>query len=162
MDELSAVLAVVVPDLGTPDESPFDVVRAGLTGRDAEGGFTPAPRAARWLDPVGWRRHGFRITEHAFLARSGRVLRRLDVVPHARTQSLGAAQGPVQRRLGLASVVLHSTPGSVRPRVDHLASGVAAALLEQQSGRARTARAAAGPERWMSRPEHPAGGPDPS
>ncbi|GAA4974269.1 PH domain-containing protein [Kineococcus glutinatus] len=146
--DLAAVLAVVLPDLGT-DEAPFDVVSAGLTGRGGEGGFTPAPRAARLLDPLGWRRHGFRITERAFLARSGVVHRRLDVVPHERAQSLALRQGPWQRRLGLAGVELHSTPGPVSPRVRHLAAGVAAELLVEQAVRARTARAASGPERWM-------------
>jgi putative membrane protein len=144
------VLAIVLPDLGTPHESPLDVVSAGLVGSDHAGGFTPAPRASRWLDPFAWRRHGYRVTERVFLARSGRWLRRLDVVPHERTQSLGARQGPLQRRLGLASVELHSTPGRVRPRVEHLDVAVAAALLREQSVRARSARAAAGPERWMS------------
>ncbi|WP_369054998.1 PH domain-containing protein [Kineococcus terrestris] len=151
-EELARVVAVVVPGLGTPEESPFDVVSRGLVSTGDDGGFVPAPRRARWLDPVAWRRHGFRATEHAFLARSGRVLRQLDVVPHARTQSLGAAQGPLQRRLGLASVVLHSTPGKVAPRVDHLDSATAARLLAEQAVRARAARAAAGPERWMTRP----------
>ncbi|MGI4893889.1 MAG: PH domain-containing protein [Janthinobacterium lividum] len=148
--ELALVLAIVLPDLGTPEESPFDVVQAGLSGKDDAGGFTCVPRRARWLDPIAWRRHGFRITEHAFLARSGRLVRMLDVVPHARTQSLGVAQGPWQRRLGLVSVVLHSTPGSVKPRVDHLEAAVAARLLTEQTLRARTARAGAGPERWMA------------
>ncbi|NAZ82054.1 PH domain-containing protein [Kineococcus sp. R8] len=150
-DELARVLAIVLPDLGTGEESPLDVVSSGLTGRGTDGGFTPAPRASRRLDPVSWRRHGFRVTDRAFLARSGRVLRSLDVVPHERTQSLALHQGPLQRRLGLASVALHSTPGPVSPRVDHLAAGVAAALLAEQAVRARAARAAAGPERWMAR-----------
>ncbi|NAZ74440.1 PH domain-containing protein [Kineococcus sp. T13] len=150
-EELAHVLEIVLPDLGTGDEPPLEVVLAGLTGRDREGGFTPVPRSARWLDPLSWRRRGYRITEHAFLSRGGRFLRLLDVVPHARTQSLALTQGPLQRRLGLASVVLHSTPGRVKPRVDHLDEASAAHLLAEQAVRARTARAGAGPERWMTR-----------
>ena len=150
VEELGLVLAIVLPDLGTGEESPLDVVRAGLTGTGTDGGFTPVPRAARWLDPVSWRRRGYRVTEHAFLSRNGRLVRGLDVVPHARTQSLGVAQGPLQRRLGLASVVLHSTPGRVKPRVDHLDPATAARLLTEQSLRSRAARAGSGPERWMT------------
>ncbi|NIZ92075.1 PH domain-containing protein [Kineococcus rubinsiae] len=150
-EELARLLLVVLPDLGTGTESPLDVVGSGLTGTGTDGGFTASPRASRRLDPIAWRRHGFRITDRAFLARSGRVLRRLDVVPHERTQSLAVEQGPLQRRLGLASVALHSTPGPVSPRVDHLDTATAAALLAEQSVRARAARAAAGPERWMAR-----------
>ncbi|NAZ88745.1 PH domain-containing protein, partial [Kineococcus indalonis] len=151
-EELARLLAVVLPGMapGLDGAGVLDVVRAGLTGRDGDGGYTPVPRAARWLDPVAWRRHGYLVTEHAFLARGGRLERRLDVVPHARTQSLGAAQGPLQRRLGLASVALHSTSGPVKPRVEHLAAPVAAHLLAEQSVRARAARAGAGPEHWMT------------
>jgi putative membrane protein len=150
IDELGHVLAIVLPDLGTAEDSPLDVVRAGLTGTGTDGGFVPAPRAARWLDPLAWRRRGYRVTEHAFLSRNGRFVRGLDVVPHARTQSLGLTQGPLQRRLALASVRLHSTPGRVSPRCDHLDELTAAELLREQTVRARAARAGAGPERWMS------------
>ncbi|WP_448631245.1 PH domain-containing protein [Cellulomonas soli] len=88
------------------------------------------------------------MTGRALLARSGRVWRQVDIVPHERTQSLGLAQGPVQRRLGLASFVVHSTPGPVSPQVAHLDAVVVAELLDEQSRRARTARAGAGPEQW--------------
>ncbi|MEW1956376.1 PH domain-containing protein [Kineococcus sp. NPDC059986] len=151
VEELGLVLGIVLPDLATDDRSALDVVRAGLTGTGTDGGFTPVPRQARWLDWISWRRRGYLVTEHAFLSRNGRIVRGLDVVPHARTQSLGLTQGPWQRRLGLASVRLHSTPGKVSPRVDHLAADVAAQLLREQTLRARTARAGSGPERWMTR-----------
>lgn len=145
--EAMTALWLVLPDLGVQD--PTALVEAALTGRDEDGGFTSAPRRARWVDPVGWRRHGVRVTERALVTRSGRVWRSVDVVPHERTQSLGLEQGPIQRRLGLASFVLHSTPGPVAPRVNHLDAGVAAALLDEQAERARTARATATPEQWM-------------
>ena len=146
-DEAMLALWLVLPDLGTAD--PRALVDAGLTGRDGEGGWAVAPRRSRWLDPVGWRRHGVTVTERALVLRSGVLTRQLVVVPHERTQSLGLAQGPLQRRLGLASFQLHSTPGPVAPRVDHLDARVAAGLLDEQATRARTARAGAGPEQWM-------------
>ncbi|WP_235518553.1 PH domain-containing protein [Cellulomonas sp. Leaf334] len=145
--EAMTALWLVLPDLGVQD--PTALVEAALTGMDEVGGFTSAPRRARWVDPVGWRRHGVRVTERALVTRSGRIWRSVDVVPHERTQSLGLEQGPIQRRLGLASFVLHSTPGPVSPRVNHLDAGVAAALLDEQAERARTARATATPEQWM-------------
>jgi len=145
--EAMTALWLVLPDLGV--ENPTALVEAAMTGKDSDGGFTPAPRRARWVDPVGWRRHGVQVTERALVTRSGRIWRSVDVVPHERTQSLGLAQGPIQRRLGLASFVLHSTPGPVAPRVQHLDAGVAAALLDEQAERARTARASATPEQWM-------------
>ena len=65
-------------------------------------------------------------------------------------------QGPLQRRLGLAGFVAALAPaGPVAPSVHHLPVEVAADLLEQQSARARAARAAAGDTdqgRWMEQP----------
>lgn len=146
-DEALLALWLAVPDLGVEDARAL--VDAGLTGVDDEGGFLPSPRSARWVDPVGRRRRGVRVTPTALLVRSGRFWRRLDVVPHERTQSLGLEQGPVQRRLGLASFVVHSTQGKVQPHAEHLDGAVAAALLDEQAARARTARTSAVPEQWM-------------
>jgi putative membrane protein len=152
-DEAVAVLAFVLPDLGvTNAEHPGPVVDGGLAGTLADGGFTPSPRRARLVDPVSWRRNGYRVTQTALLLRRGVLHRQLDVVPHARTQSAGVRQGPLQRRLSLASFALHSTPGPVTPVVAHLATGVVARLLDEQVRRARLARASAGPERWMETP----------
>jgi putative membrane protein len=142
-------LWLVLPDLGAAD--PRALVDAGLTGRSADGPFVVAPRRSQWLDPIAWRRHGVAVSDRALLLRSGVLVRQLAVVPHERTQSLGLAQGPVQRRLGLASVEVHSTPGPVVPTVAHLDARVAAGLLDEQAARARTARAGAGPEQWMRR-----------
>jgi putative membrane protein len=149
--EALRALSLVLPDLGAPAAAA--AVGAGLAGADAGGGWTVAPRRARWVDPVSWRRLGYLVTGRALLARRGRLWRQLDVVPHERTQSLGLQQGPLQRRLHLASVVAHSTPGPVSARVPHLDADVAARLLGDQAARARQARASAGPERWMERPD---------
>lgn len=148
-DDALLALWLVLPDLGHGD--PRALVDAGLAGREGDGTWAVAPRRSRWLDPIGWRRHGVAVTERALVLRSGVLVRRLVVVPHERTQSLGLAQGPLQRRLGLASFQLHSTPGPVSPRVDHLDARTAAGLLDEQATRARAARATAGPEQWMRR-----------
>jgi putative membrane protein len=163
--DATAVLALVLPDLGVREpENPWTVVAEGLSGSESlsrsEGlagsdpltGYLGAPRRARWLDPIGWRRTGVRVTEQALLIRRGVLNRSLDVVPHERTQSLGLTQGPVQRRLGLASFAVHSTSGPVEPVVAHLDARVAAQLLAEQAVRAEAARRAAGPERWMEGP----------
>jgi putative membrane protein len=150
-DEALTVLSLVLPDLGVED--PRAVLDAGLSEDSRTAGpFTGSPRSAVWVDPVGWRRQGFAVTGRALLLRSGRLYRILTVVPHERTQSLGIAAGPLQRKLGLASFEVHSTPGPVGPAVHHLAAADAAELLEEQAARARTARAHAGPERWMEEP----------
>jgi putative membrane protein len=160
-DEAVAVLSFVLPDLGVGShELPGAVADAGLTGTLADGGFTPSPPRARWVDLIGWRRNGYRVTETALLLREGVLHRRLVVVPHARTQSCGVRQGPLQRRLRVASFALHSTPGPITPVVQHLDTAVVARLLDEQVLRARRARAGAGPERWMEQ-HHPAAGGSP-
>ncbi|MBD7917343.1 PH domain-containing protein [Cellulomonas sp. Sa3CUA2] len=153
--EAGVALWLVLPDLGVDD--PACMLDAALTGLDGDGGFTPAPRSARWVDPLSRRRHGVLVTRTALVMRSGRWWRSVVVVPHERTQSIALEQGPLQRRLHLASFVTHSTPGPVSPRVDHLDQHVAAELLELQSRRARQARAVAGPELWMRAAAAPIG-----
>ncbi|QCB94619.1 PH domain-containing protein [Cellulomonas shaoxiangyii] len=151
--EAAVAMWLVLPDLGTDD--PLAALDAAYDGSGDDGGFTPAPRRARWLDPLGWRRHGVLVTRTALIMRSGRWWRTVVVVPHERTQSLAVTQGPVQRRLGVATFVAHSTPGPVSPQVAHLDGAVAGALLGEQAERARQARAVAGPELWMRAAEAP-------
>ncbi len=146
-DEALLVLWLVLPDLGADD--PRALLEAGMTGAAPDEGFVVSPRRARWLDPVSWRRNGYALTDRALLVRTRRLVRTLVVVPHERTQSIGLTQGPWQRRLRLASVALHSTPGPVTPVVPHLDAEVAGDLMLEQADRARKARAAAGPEQWM-------------
>ncbi len=146
-DEALLALWLVLPDLGVDD--PRTAVQAGLVGTGEDGGYTAAPRRSRWIDPIGWRRHGVLVTRRALLLRSGRFWRRLDVVPHERTQSLALEQGPLQRALDIASVAAHSVRGPVVPRIEHLDTAVAVALLQEQAERARHARRTAAPEQWM-------------
>ncbi|MCL2422858.1 MAG: PH domain-containing protein [Micrococcales bacterium] len=151
VEQVRTALWLVLPDLGVDD--PVAMVDAALTASGTDGGFTPVPRRAVWVDPVGWRRRGVLVTERALVVRSGRFWRQVVVVPHERTQSLAIAQGPIQRALRLASFELHSTPGPVQASARHLDQQVAATLLHEQAVRARQARAAAGPEQWLRRPE---------
>jgi putative membrane protein len=149
-EEALTVLSLVLPDLGV--DEPRRILDAGLDGDSrTESAYVNAPRRTRILDPVAWRRNGFTVTGRALLLRRGRMVKVLDVVPHERTQSLGLVQGPWQRRLGVASFQVHSTQGPVHPEVPHLEAADAARLMAEQALRARTARASAGPERWMER-----------
>jgi putative membrane protein len=150
-DDALRALWLVLPDLGVDD--PRGVLESALSGSGVDGGFTTSPRSARWLDPLAWRRNGFVVTARGLISRRGWATRIIDLVPHERTQSLGLSQGPLQRKLGLTTFVLHSTQGPVIPRVVHLSDRDAGQLLVDQADRARTARTQAGPERWMQAPE---------
>ena len=154
-EQAVALLALVLPDLGVEQgEDALAVVLAGLDGDNRRpDGYLPAPPKAFWVDPVGWRRTGVRVTHEALLVRHGRLRRNLDVVPHARTQSCALSQGPLQRALGVASLQVHSTRGPVDPVVPHLRVADAARLLDDQAVRARRARRLALPDRWLERPD---------
>lgn len=145
--EALTALWAVLPDLGDPD-APGTVGRA-LEGEGDEGGFTPSPEAAKWVDPWQWHRRGVRATDTALLIRSGRFVRQLTVLPHERTQSLAIRQGPLQKALGLATVEIHSTKGMVKPVAHHLTLTDALALLDAQAARARARRSLQTPEQWM-------------
>jgi putative membrane protein len=154
--EALLVLRLALPALGPVDDDGgaqvLQAIAAGLTGTDSAGGFVVAPSRTRWLDPIGWRRHGVSVLDDVLLLRRGVLVRELDVVPHARTQSVGVRQGPLQRRLDVATFVAHSTQGPIAPSVAHLPTDVAGDLLDQQAARGRAARAARGDldqGRWM-------------
>jgi len=50
------------------------VLAAGLTGSGGEGGYTFSSPAARKLDPLAWRRHGFRVTRELTVPGGGPTL----------------------------------------------------------------------------------------
>ena len=109
--EVLALLPLLVPDLADRQE----LLLAGLRGHG--GDFTTAPRRARWLRPLAWRRTGFRLTDASVLARGGFLRRELVVVPEARLQSVSLRQGPFERLLRVATVHPHVVSGPVRTRL---------------------------------------------
>lgn len=151
LDEVMSVLGLIFPQPGV--DNPFEIFTAGVRGRGTGHGFVPSPRQARWLDPLAWRRNAYRATDTVLLCRRGAVIRLLEVVPHERTQSLSLQQGPLMAALGLASFVLHSTPGPVRPLVKHMSLANALALFDEQAQRAATARRIHRQERWLEVPQ---------
>ncbi|MGC4785665.1 PH domain-containing protein [Micromonospora zamorensis] len=74
--------------------------------------LSPPPTRTRWLHPLGRRAFGAGLFDEVFVTRSGRVTRQVVIVPYARIQSVRVVQGPIQRRLGLASVHADTAGGS--------------------------------------------------
>ena len=134
LDQALAVLVLLDPALSAPD------LRRAALGDGADGGWTLVSERARVLDVLSWRRSGFAASRHSLMVRSGRLWRRVAVMPHARVQSLTLAQGPLDRRLDLATVTLVSTPGPVSVSVAHLTAGTAVDLLRDEAARSRDAR----------------------
>ena len=114
--------------------------------------LTPVPRRARWLDPVAARVLAAGLADDVAVGREGVLSPTLTAVPYAKVQSVRVTQGPVQRRLRLATVHVDSPRGPVELAWPHRDTAEVPGLVRAVLARARTARALAGPERWMTRP----------
>ncbi|WP_454300962.1 PH domain-containing protein [Salana multivorans] len=144
-DDVLTVVRLAMPGMS---ETEVEALVTGMLGNGPEGGWTVSPDRARWIDPFAWRRNGFQVLDPFLAIRRGRIFRRVDLVPHERTQSLGVSQGPFERRLRLVSFQAHSS-GDLEPTLPHVDPAIAAELLWEQAERARAARRSAGPEQWM-------------
>lgn len=130
-EELLKVLPLVVPGAseGGADASSL---RAGLIGCGASGGFTVSPQRARLVDPLSYLRNGFALLPALLLRRSGRLTRRLAIVPHAKIQNLTLTQGLLARSCGLAHLLVH-TAGGASARLSNMDAEVARALFIRQA-----------------------------
>jgi putative membrane protein len=150
--------ASVLLPVGSREEA-AQVMRLVLPDVDADAvQVTGVPERARWLDPLQLRFLAAGADERAFVTRSGRWRRQTDIVPHEKVQSVRLTQGPLQRRLRLATLHLDTTPGPVQATAAHRDEQEARHLLDTEIERARRARAIARPDRWM-RPAVPPPGP---
>jgi putative membrane protein len=100
---------------------------------------TPPPDRARWLHPFALRRFGVGLTGEVFVTRWGLLTRELSLVPYARLQSVRVVQGPIQRRLRLATVHADTAGGRSGVARDRDLSE-AWALAAELARRARLAR----------------------
>lgn len=127
LDEVMRVLPLVLPSQQEGGASAQQLV-AGLAGSGEDQGFLVSPAAARFFDPFTYRRQGFALTPLLLLVRSGRWVYRLSLVPHAKIQDLELEQGPMQRGLGLASLMVHVAGEVLATEVKHADAEVARAL----------------------------------
>ncbi|MGI8986944.1 MAG: PH domain-containing protein [Nocardioidaceae bacterium] len=71
------------------------------------------PRRAGWVDPIGRHYAAVGVDDWVVVTRRGMLTTRTDVVPRAKIQSVSLRQGPLERRLGLASTQVHVPSGPV-------------------------------------------------
>jgi len=132
-----------------PADVAYDLLHRVLPGLDLAGSAPePAPRRARGLRPVGWRRLRAGAQATFFVAEEGWLGRHVVVMPHAKPQSMRLTQGPAQRRLQLATVHLDSTSGPVAVAAVHRDQYAARVMLDAEIELERAARVAAAPDRW--------------
>jgi putative membrane protein len=164
LEDARLVLALVAPGV------PTGAWDGAVLGDGADPGWRGRTAAARWLDPLSWRRNGWLDVASVVLLRSGRFTRRAIAVPHARIQSLTLRQGWLETRLGLATVHVVPAPGPVSPVLAHLDVARAEDFLAEVSERARSARRRSEPQRAPLAPDpsglvdwsrHPQGTPEP-
>lgn len=152
-EEVLRMLWVFVPNLGVEDEHEF--LAETLEGRGGSARFTPAPRRSRWLDPFGWKRNAMSLTRTAALMRWGGLWRRsMRLILHDHYQSLAMTQGPLERRLGVASLRLRTVAGAVNTTQTHLSVPDAQRLLWEESEVGKVRRAEADQESlqtWRAR-----------
>ena len=148
-----AELAVwmVVQDLGVPDPAAFVDSVFAPTHAGAGAHFTRVPRRARLVDPLVRRRRAYALTGSLFVIRDGWLTRRCALIPLARIQSTHILQGPVERRLDVATVRADLVPGVVSHTARHVDRRGAQLLWKRLEDASRVRREAEPPERWMRR-----------
>ena len=94
--------------------------------------------ALAWLPRRRWRAWGYREGEDELHVRHGLMVRTRTVVPFGRVQHIDVAQGPVERRFGLATLILHTagTRGAAVP-LPGLPHGEAERLRDRIRGKIR-------------------------
>ena len=114
--DVEKVLELALPGF-EPDTHRALVENGMLGGRRKDAGvadfYSNAPARAVWLRPFSWWRTGWAVSGNVALIRRGVLTRDLILVPLARMQGVRISQGPVRRRLRLASADLLTVAGPV-------------------------------------------------
>jgi putative membrane protein len=104
-----------------------------------------APRSARWKAPLTYHFLAWGSDDRYVVASRGRVCRKTTWVPLEKVQSVRWVQGPVQRRLGLASVRLDVAGKRVTASIGDREAAEAHEILRRLPGLASNARKRAQP-----------------
>jgi len=88
-----------------------------------------------WVIDLGYRRWRWGLDHRWIERRSGVLVRKTQIVPRSRVQTLTTKTGPIDRWLGLSSIVIH-TAGTHTPNltIPHLERASADRLREELGG----------------------------
>jgi putative membrane protein len=146
--DVRKVLELVLPDLVDP--ASLALVESGLASAGGDDGFLNSPPRAAILRWFSWRRNGFALTDESVLLRRGAIWRQLVIVPHARAQSVSLRQGPLLRRLRLATVRVHTVRGPVEARLGAIDQAEAVRFFGEMADAAVRAANADTTHRWRN------------
>jgi putative membrane protein len=102
--------------------------------------LSPPPRRVRWKSPLRYRALSWGRSETCVATTSGRLRRVTSWVPLEKVQSLRHVQGPIQRRLRLASVHADTAGKAVHATLRDRDAVEAAGALDELTELARAAR----------------------
>jgi putative membrane protein len=105
--------------------------------------LSPAPRRAFWKSPLRYRKLAWGHTDTCVATTSGRLRKISCWVPLEKAQSLRRVEGPIQRRLRLASVHVDTAGRTVHATLRDRDAGEATQALDELAELARAARRAA-------------------
>lgn len=86
-----------------------------------------------------YRSWGYRMEEDELVVKHGQLIREQTIVPFGRVQHIDVAQGPIQRALGLATLVLNTAgtrgaavrlPGLAQPRAEEMRDHIRAKIRQ--------------------------------
>ncbi len=133
-----AVRKALLP-VGTPQEA----MRLLSVALPVAAGWPPLarpPRRAWWKAPLSYHYLAAGHNDTLAVAVVGRLRRETTWVPLAKTQSVRLVQGPLQRRLGLATVHLDAAGRRVRAEFRERRQEEARSLVDDLAARSRSAR----------------------
>ncbi|MFY9263143.1 MAG: PH domain-containing protein [Actinomycetaceae bacterium] len=137
--EIYRILPTIFPRLGTDDDAAF--LHELLKGRGESQRVSIPVKQGRVLDPIGWTSRGVHANMHVLAIRKGRFWRSVEIIFQDHTQSAGMYQGPVQRRLKLATLNVALVAGKVRGQVKNFGIDQVSELLATQNELTKQARA---------------------
>jgi uncharacterized protein len=111
--------------------------RAALVVAICGGGVTLLAATLAVVQPrLAYRRFRYEVTDLGLYVARGRLLRRWQVVPHARVQTVDTKRGPLERAFGLVSVAVSTASASGGTDIPGLDQRVADSLVEELARRA--------------------------
>ncbi|WP_104177869.1 PH domain-containing protein [Cryobacterium sp. Y50] len=156
--DVEKVLELALPGFTTDTHGAL-VENGMLGGRRVDVGvadfYSNAPPRAVWLRPFSWWRTGWAVSGNVALIRRGVLSRDLILIPLARMQGVSVKQGPIKRRLRLASADLLAVAGPVTASLSVIDVDEALVLFKWMSTCAVSSALADTSHRWSRAEEAP-------